>query len=145
MTKVLTWRKRPFFPLQHRVKNKSVFSERIINACRRQMSLLPYSIARFLRFASDREKSIVLLSLRSLLFIANRSLFFITHYWFMLWRRGIGGPMSASFFVFLAHLSRRLTRWAYSIPMVCRPLSSSTLSNLNISEASWPILIKFYV
>ena len=33
----------------------------------------------------------------------------------------------------LAHLSRRLTRWAYSIPMI-RP-SSSTLSNLNISEA----------
>ena len=53
----------------------------------------------------------------------------------------------------LAHLSRRLTRWAYSIPMVrrpsvvvrLRPSSSSTLSNLNISEASWPILIKFYV
>ena len=52
----------------------------------------------------------------------------------------------------LAHLSRRLTRWAYSITMVrrpsvivCRLSSSSTLSNLNISEASWPILIKFYV
>ena len=44
----------------------------------------------------------------------------------------------------LAHLSRRLTRWAYSIPMVRRP-SSSTLSYLNISEACWPILIKFYV
>ena len=24
-------------------------------------------------------------------------------------------------YYFLAHLSRRLTRWAYSIPMVCRP------------------------
>ena len=55
------------------------------------------------------------------------------------------------FYLFLAHLSRRLTRWAYSIPMVRRPYvvvrrrgpSSSTLSNLNISEASWPILIKF--
>ena len=50
---------------------------------------------------------------------------------------------------FLAHLSQRLTRWAYSIPMVCRLSvicpSSSTLSNLNISEASWPVLIKFYV
>ena len=50
---------------------------------------------------------------------------------------------------FLAHLSRRLTKWAYSISMVSRPSvairrlsSSSTLSNLNISEASWPILIK---
>ena len=47
---------------------------------------------------------------------------------------------------FLAHLSRRLTRWAYSIAMVRRPSvvvcrrlsSSSTLSNLYISEASWP-------
>ena len=56
---------------------------------------------------------------------------------------------------FLAHLSRRLTRWAYSIAMVRRPSvvvrrhrrrpSSSTLSNLNISEAIWPILIKFYM
>ena len=50
----------------------------------------------------------------------------------------------------LAHLSRRLTRWAYSIPMarrrpsssvVVRCPSSSTHSYLNISEASWPILI----
>ena len=52
---------------------------------------------------------------------------------------------------FLAHLSRRLTRWAYSIPMVCRPSVvvrhplSSTLSNLNISEAIWPILIRYYM
>ena len=36
---------------------------------------------------------------------------------------------------FLAHLSWRLTMWAYSIQMV-RPSSSSTHSNLNISEAS---------
>ena len=36
---------------------------------------------------------------------------------------------------FLAHPSRRFTRWAYSIPMVCR-LSSSTLSNFNISKAN---------
>ena len=49
------------------------------------------------------------------------------------------------FLSFLAHLSQRLTRWAYSIPMVLRPSSSSTLSDFNISEASWPILIKFYV
>ena len=141
MTKVLTWRKRPFFPLQHRVKNKSVFSERIINACRRQMSPLPYSIARFLRFASDREKSIVLLSLRSLLFIANRSLFFITHYWFMLWRRGIGGRMSASFFVFLAHLSRRLTRWAFIVyqwsVVRCRRPHFQTWISLKPVGQSW--------
>ena len=50
----------------------------------------------------------------------------------------------------LAHLRRRFTRWAYSIPMVRRPSvrrrpSSSTLSNLNISQGSCPILIKFYV
>ena len=29
--------------------------------------------------------------------------------------------------MFLAHLSRRLTRWAYSIPMVRRPSSSSSV------------------
>ena len=44
-----------------------------------------------------------------------------------------------------AHLSRRLTRWAYSIPMVRRASSSSTLSNLNISKASWLILFKCYM
>ena len=43
----------------------------------------------------------------------------------------------------LAHLSQRLTRRAYSIPMVRR--TSSKVSNLNISKASWPVLIKFYV
>ena len=48
------------------------------------------------------------------------------------------------YLIFLAHLSRRLTRWAYSIAMVHRPSivvrrpSSSILSNLYISEASWP-------
>ena len=50
------------------------------------------------------------------------------------------------YFTFLAHLSQRLTRWAYSIAMVRRPSvvvrrlssSSSTLSNLYISEANWP-------
>ena len=48
---------------------------------------------------------------------------------------------------FLAHLSWRLTRRAYSIPMVRRPSvvrPSSKLSNLNICEASWPVFIKFY-
>ena len=44
-----------------------------------------------LRFAIDKENLTVLLNLRSLSFIANRSLFFITQYWFMLWRRWIGG------------------------------------------------------
>ena len=63
--------------------------------------------------------------------------------------------LKGSHFWFLAHLSRRLTRWAYSIAMVRRPSvvvrrrpsssvvrrpssSSSTLSNPYISEASWP-------
>ena len=61
------------------------------------------------------------------------------------------GSSCTFLFTFLAHLSRRLTRWAYSIPMVRRPSvvvrrpSSSTLSNMNISEASGPILITFYV
>ena len=44
-------------------------------------------------------------------------------------------PFISSFFFlssfqhwnFLAHLSRRLTRWAYSIPMVRRPSSSSSV------------------
>ena len=59
-------------------------------------------------------------------------------------------------FLLAHHLSQRLTRSAYSIPMVSRSSSvvivirrrhpsSSTLSNLNISEVSWPILVKFYV
>ena len=34
------------------------------------------------------------------------------------------GSWSLPFHLFLAHLSRRLTRWAYSIPMLWRPLSS---------------------
>ena len=39
-------------------------------------------------------------------------------------RNGAGQEYScacSSFQQFLAHLSQRLTRWAYSIPMVCRP------------------------
>ena len=55
------------------------------------MSRLPYSIAWFLRFATDKENLTVLLNLRSLSFMANRSLFFITQHWFVLWRRWTGG------------------------------------------------------
>ena len=55
------------------------------------MHWLPFSIAWFLRFATDKENLTILLNLRCLSFIANRSLFFITQYWFMLWRRWIGG------------------------------------------------------
>ena len=44
----------------------------------------------------------------------------------------------------LAHWSRRLTRWACSIVRLCRPSSSSILSNKYISKTSWPILVKFY-
>ena len=44
---------------------------------------------------------------------------------------------------FLAHWSRRLTRWVYSIARLCSP-SLSTLSNNYISKTSWPILVKFY-
>ena len=45
---------------------------------------------------------------------------------------------------FLAHLSRRLTRWAYRMaPSVRRP--SSTISKIFFSETTWPILLKFYV
>ena len=54
---------------------------------------------------------------------------------------------------FLAHLSRRLTRWAYSIPVklssvclsVCLCVCVPTLSNMNISAISRPIAIKFYL
>ena len=56
-------------------------------------------------------------------------------------------------FVLLAHLSRRLTRWAYrmglkpaSIRACVRPcVRASTLSNMNISETSRPITTKFYL
>ena len=61
------------------------FLTKIIKVCRSKMTKLPYSIAWFLRFATDKENLTVLLNLRSLSFIANRSLFFITQYWFMLW------------------------------------------------------------
>ena len=54
------------------------------------ISMLPYSNAWFVRFATEKGNLTVLLNLRSLSFIANRSLFFITQYWFMLWRRWIG-------------------------------------------------------
>ena len=54
---------------------------------------------------------------------------------------------------FLAHLSRRLTRWAYRIglelaslrPCVCASVRPSTLSNMTISETSRPITTKFYL
>ena len=50
---------------------------------------------------------------------------------------------------FLAHLSRRLTRWAYRMglePASVRPcVRASTLSNMNISETSRPITTKFYL
>ena len=58
---------------------------------------------------------------------------------------------------FLAHLSRRLTRWAYRMglesasvrpsvrPCVRASVRPSTLSNMNISETSRPITTKFYL
>ena len=41
----------------------------------------------------------------------------------------------------------KLTWWAYSIPIVhlYTAVAAATLSNMNISEASWPIFIKFYI
>ena len=61
-----------------------------------------------------------------------------------------GSNISAAF---LAHLSRRLTRWAYrmglepaSVRACMRPcVRASTLSNMNISETSRPITTKFYL
>ena len=43
---------------------------------------------------------------------------------------------------FLAHLSRRLTRLAYRIPMV-RP--SFTFTKIFFSETAWRMIVKFYV
>ena len=37
---------------------------------------------------------------------------------------------------FLAHLSQRLTRWAYSIPMVCRPHFQTWISLMPVGQ-SW--------
>ena len=52
-------------------------------------------------------------------------------------------------FQFLAHLSRRLTRWAYRMGLepgsVRASMHASTLSNMNISETSRPITTKFYL
>ena len=45
---------------------------------------------------------------------------------------------------FLAHRSRRLTRWGYSIARIRRPSSSSKLSNKTISKTSWSVSVKFY-
>ena len=49
----------------------------------------------------------------------------------------------------LAHLSRRLTRWAYRMGLepasVRVSVRASTLSNMNISETSRPIATKFYL
>ena len=50
---------------------------------------------------------------------------------------------------FLAHLSRRLTRWAYRIGLepasVCLCVRPLTISNMNISKTRGPIAIKFYL
>ena len=52
-------------------------------------------------------------------------------------------PVQRKTTLVLAHQSRRLTRWAYSIASGWR-LWSSTLSNNYISKTSWPILVTFY-
>ena len=50
---------------------------------------------------------------------------------------------------FLAHLSRRLTRWAYRIGVepasVCACVRPLTISNMNISKTRGPIATKFYL
>ena len=50
---------------------------------------------------------------------------------------------------FLAHLSRRLTRWTFRMGLepasVRASVRASTLSNMNISETSRPITTKFYL
>ena len=56
-------------------------------------------------------------------------------------------------FQFFAHLSRRLTRWAYRMGLepasmrasVRASVRTSTLSNMNISETNRPITTKFYL
>ena len=50
-------------------------------------------------------------------------------------------------FIFLAHLSRRLTGELIGYPWIRRPSSvrPSTFSNIFYSETAWPIKAKFYV
>ena len=52
-------------------------------------------------------------------------------------------------FQFLAHLSRRLTRWAYKIGVepasVCACVCPLTILNMNISKTRGPIATKFYL
>ena len=57
--------------------------------------------------------------------------------------------LSLHLFRFLAHLSRRLTRWAYRIGLepasVCPCVCPLTISNMNISKTRGPIATKFYL
>ena len=58
-------------------------------------------------------------------------------------------PLLIQFTISLAHLSRRLTRSADSIPVepasVRTCVRAFTLSNMNISATSGPIVTKFYL
>ena len=69
----------------------------------------------------------------------------------MSWILGLWFPWPI--YMFLAHLSRRLTRWAYRIglepasvcPCVCACVCPLTISNMNISKTRGPIATKFYL
>ena len=47
--------------------------------------------------------------------------------------------------LFLARVSRRLTRWAYRMGLEPASVRASTFSNMSISETSRPITIKCYL
>ena len=71
---------------------------------------------------------------------------------FLYWLQG-WYLISIAYCPFLAHLSRRLTRWAYRIglepasvcPCVCACVCPLTISNMNISKTRGPIATKFYL
>ena len=74
-----------FFPLQHIFLNESAFFE----GGRRYMNKPQNCIIQNLQFSTENEKLIILLNFRSLSFIANSSLFFITQYCFLLNGEGL--------------------------------------------------------
>ena len=60
-------------------------------------------------------------------------------------RWAIQDQWSSGVSTFLAHLSRRLTRWAYRIGLQPASVCLLTISNMNISKTREPIATKFYL
>ena len=110
------------------------------------MTLLQLSIDSTTSVEWSMTSRITLVSLKALVVATTRwCLLFLPH---RSWRK----CYAKSLYIFLAHLSRWLTRWAYrmglelaSVRLCLRPcVRASTLSNMNLSENSRPITIKFH-